>query len=62
MLLLLSALTLLGLAVYLVGEVATLPARQRQGSIRRAAKYGNQRRVVNPFALKGASASARSGR
>jgi tight adherence protein C len=33
----------LGLAVYLVGEVATLPARQRAGSIRRAATYGAHR-------------------
>jgi len=53
MFLLVLALTSLGLAVYLVGEVATLPARQRQGSIRRAAEYGNQRRVTNPFALTG---------
>src|SRR5438067_12321800 len=33
-------LLLLGGAVFLVGEVATLPARQRQGSLRRAATYG----------------------
>jgi len=53
MLLLILALASLGFAVYLVGEVATLPARQRQGSIRRAAEYGDHRRTVNPFALKG---------
>jgi tight adherence protein C len=50
MLLLIIALASLGLAVYLVGELATLPARQRQGSIRRAATYGQSRRPVNPFA------------
>jgi tight adherence protein C len=50
MLLLVLALATLGLAVYLVGEVATLPARQRQGSIRRAATYGESRRPINPFA------------
>jgi tight adherence protein C len=48
--LLVLALASLGLAVYLLGEVATLPARQRQGSIRRAANYGRSRRLVNPFA------------
>jgi tight adherence protein C len=36
-------LMLLGGAVYLVGEVATLPARQRQSSVRRAATYGRFR-------------------
>ena len=50
MLLLLIAIATLGFAVYLVGEVATLPARQRQGSIRRAANYGRGRRILNPFA------------
>jgi tight adherence protein C len=50
MLLLVLALASLAFAVYLVGEVATLPARQRQGSIRRAANYGQSRRTVNPFA------------
>jgi tight adherence protein C len=50
MLLLVLALASLGLAVYLLGEVATLPARQRQGSIRRAATYGESRRPINPFA------------
>ncbi len=51
MLLLLLALASLAFAVYLAGEVATLPARQRQGSIRRAANYGHSRRHVNPFAV-----------
>ncbi len=50
MLLLVLALATLALAVFLVGEVATLPARQRQGSIRRAATYGESRRPVNPLA------------
>ncbi|MBD0317837.1 MAG: type II secretion system F family protein [Thermoleophilia bacterium] len=50
MLLLFLALASLALAVYLVGEVATLPARQRQGSIRRAANYGRSPRSLNPFA------------
>ena len=53
MLLLLIAIATLGFAVYLVGEVATLPARQRQGSIRRAANYGRGRRSLNPFATQG---------
>src|ERR687888_1891859 len=34
----------LGLAAYLIGEVATLPARQREGNLRRAATYGARRR------------------
>ena len=50
MLLLAVALFSLAFAVFLVGEVATLPARQRQGSIRRAANYGRGRRNLNPFA------------
>jgi tight adherence protein C len=37
----------LGLAVFLVSEVATLPLRQREGSIRRAARYGESRRRVH---------------
>lgn len=36
-------LLLLGGAVFLVGEVATLPVRQRQSSVRRAATYGRFR-------------------
>jgi tight adherence protein C len=43
---LLLGIASLGLAVFLVGEVATLPARQRAGSIRRAAHYGVRRRPV----------------
>jgi tight adherence protein C len=38
------ALASLGLAVFLIGEAATLPARERYGSIRRAANYGRSRR------------------
>jgi tight adherence protein C len=53
MFLLILALASLGIAVFLVGEVATLPARQRQGSIRRAANYGRSQRVVNPLAAQG---------
>jgi Flp pilus assembly protein TadB len=48
MLLLLIALATLALAVYLIGETATLPARQRQGSIRRAATYGTKKRSAVP--------------
>jgi tight adherence protein C len=47
MLLLLLALASLALAVFLIGEVATLPTRQRQGSIRRAATYGSKKKSVN---------------
>jgi tight adherence protein C len=50
MLLLILALASLALAVYLVGEVATLPARQRQGSIKRAANYGRSQTPTSPFA------------
>jgi tight adherence protein C len=53
MLLLILAVASLGIAVFLIGEVATLPARQRQGSIRRAATYGQSRRSVNPLAAQG---------
>ena len=45
--LLVLALASLALAVFLIGELATLPSRQRQGSIRRAATYGTRRRSVN---------------
>jgi tight adherence protein C len=45
--LLLLALASLALAVFLIGEIATLPSRQRQGSIRRAATYGSGRRSMN---------------
>ena len=44
MLILVLAGISLALAVFLVGEVATLPQRQRQGAIRRAATYGHKRR------------------
>jgi tight adherence protein C len=52
MLLLILALASLALAVYLVGEVATLPARQRQGSIKRATNYGRSSAPANPFATR----------
>jgi tight adherence protein C len=42
-LLLLLGLAFLALAVYLVGEVATSPARERRGSLKRAATYGDAR-------------------
>jgi tight adherence protein C len=48
--LLLLALASLALAVFLIGEIATLPSRQRQGSIRRAATYGAGRRTVSQIA------------
>jgi tight adherence protein C len=38
------AIASLGLAVFLIGEAATQPARERHGSIRRAATYGKSRR------------------
>jgi tight adherence protein C len=43
-LVLVFAIASLGLAVFLIGEAATLPARERHGSIRRAASYGKSRR------------------
>jgi tight adherence protein C len=43
MLLLLLAGASVALAAFLVADVATLPSRQRQGSIRRAANYGRSR-------------------
>ncbi|HSP73097.1 MAG TPA: type II secretion system F family protein [Gaiellaceae bacterium] len=43
MLLLVLSLACLAAAVYLVGEAATLPARQRVSSVRRAANYGRIR-------------------
>jgi len=45
--LLVFGLASLGLAAYLIGEVATLPARQREGSLRRAATYGHRRRPAS---------------
>ena len=47
MLILVLAALSLALAVFLVGEVATLPQRQRQGAIRRAATYGHKRRPID---------------
>jgi tight adherence protein C len=41
--LLVFGLASLGLAAYLIGEVATLPARQREGNLRRASTYGRSR-------------------
>src|SRR4029078_8085268 len=41
---LLFAIAALGAAVYLIGEAATLPARERHGSVPRAANYGQSRR------------------
>src|SRR6186997_1093787 len=40
------AIASLGAAVYLIGEAATLPARERHGSVRRAATYGKSRRAA----------------
>ena len=42
-LLLILGLGALALAVYLVGEVATAPSRERRGSLKRAATYGDAR-------------------
>jgi tight adherence protein C len=41
--LLVFGLVSLGLAAFLIGEVATLPARQREGNLRRASSYGRSR-------------------
>jgi tight adherence protein C len=41
--LLLLAVLMLGFAVYLVGEVVTLPGRERDRAVRRAANYGRAR-------------------
>ncbi|HEX5469065.1 MAG TPA: type II secretion system F family protein [Gaiellaceae bacterium] len=46
-LVLVFAIASLALAVFLIGEAATLPARERSGSIRRAANYGKSRRPVH---------------
>ena len=45
MLLLALALVSLGTAVFLLGEIVTLPVRERTGSMRRAASYGKTHRV-----------------
>jgi tight adherence protein C len=52
-LLLAFGLAFLGLAVFLVSEVATQPARERHGSIRRAANYGKNRRPTSIQAHEG---------
>src|SRR3954469_16123459 len=44
---LLFAIAALGAAVFLIGEAATLPARERYGSIRRAPNYGKPRRPTS---------------
>ena len=49
MLLLILGVASLGFAAFLIGEAATLPARQRHGSLRRAATYGH-RRTRTPLA------------
>jgi tight adherence protein C len=46
-LILLLGIVSFALAAFLLGEVATLPARQREGSIRRAASYGEIRRPTS---------------
>jgi tight adherence protein C len=51
--LLVFGLASLGLAAYLIGEVATLPARQREGSLRRATQYGRSRRASTGPAQEG---------
>ncbi|HSP74447.1 MAG TPA: hypothetical protein VLN26_18905, partial [Gaiellaceae bacterium] len=66
MLLLVISLACLAVAVYLVGEAATLPSRQRVSSVRRAANYGRislasdavprfRERVVSPLVQKTAA-------
>src|SRR3954453_12803537 len=50
MLIVLGAFCLAG-AVFLVGEAATLPARERRTSVRRAATYGKVRAVLGPRQL-----------
>src|SRR5262249_45064455 len=44
--LLLIGLVCLGLAVFLVSELVTLPAKQRSGSLRRASSWGRTARPV----------------
>jgi tight adherence protein C len=50
MLYLILGIASLGAATFLVAEVATLPARQRQDSVRRAARYGRLRFTARPTA------------
>jgi tight adherence protein C len=51
--LLVFGLASLGLAAYLIGDVATLPARQREGNLRRASQYGRSRRSAAGQAQEG---------
>src|SRR5918996_6507298 len=51
MLLLFLAFLCLAAAVFLIGEVATLPSRERERSIRRASNYGFVR-VASPLDAK----------
>ena len=53
MLLLILGIASFGLAAFLVGEVATAPARQRHGSLRRAANYGRSRRPIENLIAQG---------
>ena len=46
MLLLIIGMVCFGAALVLVGEVVTLPARQRETSIKRAVSYGRPRTAV----------------
>jgi tight adherence protein C len=46
-LLIFIAILLLACAAYLVGEAATAPARERQGSVKRAANYGKIRAALS---------------
>ena len=46
MLLLIVGMACLGAALFLVGEIITLPARQRETSIKRAVNYGRPRTAV----------------
>ncbi len=55
---LIFAIASLALAVFLIGEAATLPARERSGSIRRAATYGKSRRPSRPAGRRRPSANA----
>jgi tight adherence protein C len=69
--LLVLAIACLGVAAFLVGEVATLPARERQTSVRHAARYGHFRlrtgldraslreRVLSPLAERLAAGALR---
>ena len=46
MLLLLIGVVCLGIAIFLLGELVTMPARQRTGSLRRASSWGRTARPV----------------